>query len=382
MKTVYNHEPRKVGVDVQRRINTLKIGQKMQDLPEELWHDSFKYYVKEDPNRKGGPNLRLIRLDPEKPSLTVTGYIFNKFVHPHEDRFITPREAARLQGFPDDLKFEGTLTSVQRQVGDAVPVQLGRAVFESLLKALVKARPAQNKFSALSLFSGAGGFDIAAEQAAHHSGATIHPFACVEIEKDRCDTLNGYFGSKVKIFQQNIQDVVAEELLQTCGLAKEQVDIVYGGPPCQSFSQAGKQQGICDPRGNLIFEFIRVVEEILPPFFIMENVSNLKGISKGLLLQQILEKMESIGYSVEHRVLTATNYGSPQRRRRLIFVGTQTDVHDKARLPEPQYGNTMSLFPLKAVKTVGEAFAGLPTPDYEPIDVPPTKFLQPESNLE
>ncbi|MCA9959226.1 MAG: DNA cytosine methyltransferase, partial [Anaerolineales bacterium] len=97
MKSVYNHEPRKVGVDVQRRINALKIGQKMQDLPEELWHDSFRYYVKEDPDRKGGPNLRLIRLDPKEPSLTVTGYIFNKFVHPYEDRFITPREAARLQ---------------------------------------------------------------------------------------------------------------------------------------------------------------------------------------------------------------------------------------------------------------------------------------------
>jgi len=70
---IFNHEPRKVGINVQRRINALKIGQKMQDLPEELWHDSFRYYVKEDPNRKGVPNLRLIRLDPSKPSLTVTG---------------------------------------------------------------------------------------------------------------------------------------------------------------------------------------------------------------------------------------------------------------------------------------------------------------------
>lgn len=371
MKSVYNHEPRKVGVDVQRRINALKIGQKMQDLPEELWHDSFRYYVKEDPDRKGGPNLRLIRLDPKEPSLTVTGYIFNKFVHPYEDRFITPREAARLQGFPDDLKFEGTLTSVQRQVGDAVPVQLGCAVFESLLDALVKNQPEQNRFSALSLFSGAGGFDIAAEQATHTSGAAIHPFACVEIEKDRCDTLNGYFGNRVKVFQQNIQGVVAEELLQACGITREQVDIVYGGPPCQSFSQAGKQLGICDPRGNLIFEFIRIVEEVMPPFFVMENVSNLKGIGKGLLLQQILEKMALIGYSVQHRVLTATDYGSPQRRRRLIFVGTRKDVSVKAKLPKPRHGNTMSLFPLKPVKTVGEAFEGLPTPDYEPVDVPP-----------
>lgn len=373
MMTVFNHKPRKVGVEVQRRINALKIGQKMQDLPEELWHDSFRYYVKEDPNRKGGPNLRLIRLDPSKPSLTVTGYVFNKFVHPYENRFITPREAARLQGFPDELEFKGSLTSVQRQIGDAVPVQLGRAVFGSLMEALVAAKPEKKQFFALSLFSGAGGFDVAAEQVHHHSGATINPFACVEIEKDRCDTLRGYFGNNVTIFQKDIHEVVSDEILQTCDTAKEQVDIIYGGPPCQSFSQAGKQKGTRDPRGELIFEFIRIVSEIYPPFFVMENVSNLKGIDKGRLLQQILVEMESMGYSVKYRVLTATNYGSPQLRRRLIILGTRHDVNVKARLPEPTHGNGRSLFPLQPIKTVGEAFEGLASPNYEPVKVPPDR---------
>lgn len=371
MNQVFNHQPRKVGVDVQRRINALKIGQKMQDLPEELWHDSFRYYVKEDPNRKGGPNLRLIRLDPAKPSLTVTGYIFNKFVHPYEDRFVTPREAARLQGFPDELEFKGTLTSVQRQIGDAVPVQLGRAVFESLMNALVATQSAKKKFLALSLFSGAGGFDIAAEQASDHSEATIHPFACVEIGKDRCDTLRTHFGERTQIFQQDIRGMVVEDILGTCGTAKEQVDIIYGGPPCQSFSQAGKQLGMCDPRGDLIFEFIRVVSEIMPPFFIMENVSNLKGIDNGRLLQQIVAEMEAIGYTVNYRVLLATDYGSPQRRRRLVFVGTRHDIDVKAQLPEPHYGDVRSLFPLKPIKTVGDAFQGLPSPNYKPVNVPP-----------
>jgi DNA (cytosine-5)-methyltransferase 1 len=193
----------------------------------------------------------------------------------------------------------------------------------------------------------------------------------VEIEQDRCETLCGYFGDSVYIFQENIRDIVSDKLLQTCGMTKEQVDIVYGGPPCQSFSQAGKQKGVCDPRGNLIFEFIRIVSEIRPPFFIMENVSNLKGIDKGRLLQQILADMETSGYSVQYRLLTATDYGSPQRRRRLIFVGTRHDVAIKAKLPEPTHGDVRSLFPLKPVKTVGEAFAGIPSPDYEPVNVFP-----------
>lgn len=371
MISVFNHEPRKVGIDVQRRINALKIGQKMQDLPEELWHDSFRYYVKEDPNRKGGPNLRMIRLDPNEPSLTVTGYIFNKFVHPYENRFITPREAARLQGFPDELEFKGTLTSVQQQVGDAVPIQLGRAVFESLLEAMVKTWPSKKRFLALSLFSGAGGFDLAAAQANHSSGAVIQPFACVEIEKDRCETLMGYFGDELKIFQEDIRAVVANDLLLDCSVPKDQVDIVYGGPPCQSFSQAGKQQGTHDPRGDLIFEFIRMVSEIHPPFFVMENVPNLKGIDNGNLLQEILQEMQGLGYSVKSRILTATHYGSPQRRKRLIFLGTRKDITVKAYLPEPKYGNKPSLFPRLPVKTVADAFAGLPSPDYEPVEVPP-----------
>ncbi len=367
----FNHTPRKVGIDVQRRINALKIGQKMQDLPEELWHKSFRFYVKEDPTRKGGPNLRLIRLDPSKPSLTVTGFIFNKFVHPYEDRFITPREAARLQGFPDDLEFKGTLTSVQRQVGDAVPIQLGRAIFGSVLDALTNMFPNKKEFKALSLFSGAGGFDIAAESMEHPSGASIKSFACVESEQDRCNTLQGYFGGRSRVFQQDIRYVVADELVRICGLTLDEVNLIYGGPPCQSFSQAGKQKGKHDARGDLIFEFIRIVSEIKPAYFVMENVSNLKGIDKGQLLEQIVDEMESSGYFVRYRVLTATDFGSPQKRKRLIFIGSRNDLATRACLPSATHGDVLSLFPLKPVMTVGDAFDGLPIPDYEPVYVPP-----------
>ncbi|MFO0055974.1 MAG: DNA cytosine methyltransferase, partial [Dolichospermum sp.] len=160
LQVISNHIARRVGEDVQKRINALKIGQKMQDLPEELWHESFKFYVKHDPNRQGGPNLRMIRLDPENPSLTVTGYIFNKFVHPYEDRFITVREAARLQGLPDDLQLQGTLTSSQLQVGNAVPVPLAKAVFQQLVKQANLLGFENRSLKALSLFSGAVGMDI------------------------------------------------------------------------------------------------------------------------------------------------------------------------------------------------------------------------------
>ena len=198
---INNHIARRVGSEVQKRINALKIGQKMQDLPEELWHDDFKYYVKHDPNRKGGSeNLRMIQLEPNKPSLTVTGYIFNKFVHPDENRFITVREAARLQGFPDNIKFEGTLTSTQLQVGNAVTHAVtAKAVFQHLTIQANLLGFQNRALKALSLFSGAGGMDIGAY-------LTNNIDICLAIDNwsNACSTLRGYFKENSHILEQDI----------------------------------------------------------------------------------------------------------------------------------------------------------------------------------
>ena len=362
-QTIYNHRPRKVGETVLSRIKALRIGQKMQDLPEDLWHPSFRYYVKEDPHRKGGPNLRMIRLDPNKPSLTVTGFIYNKFVHPFEDRFITPREAARLQGFPDELEFKGSLTSVQRQIGDAVPVELGEALFRALLDFVRQHQTDVQFLDAISLFSGAGGLDIAADNVSSHRNLKWNTVAAVEIDKDRCDTLAGYFGEKFVVFNKDIQDLSTKDILARCGKAKSDIWLIYGGPPCQSFSQAGKQKGIRDPRGDLIFEFLRFVREISPPLFLMENVSNLKGIAKGQLLQDILKEIDTMDYNVDFRVLNAAHYGSAQKRRRLIIFGTRKDIGKTALLPSPTHSENGDLFGTPRFKTVGDAFRGLPPAD-------------------
>lgn len=124
-----NHETRKYTGIVLERIRHLPPGGKMGDLPSHLQHESF---VRTGDKKTGGPNMRLIRLEHNEPSLTVTAYIFNKFVHPTEDRYITPREAAVLQDFPLDYAFVGTLGQVQKQIGNAVPVGLAQAVAEEV----------------------------------------------------------------------------------------------------------------------------------------------------------------------------------------------------------------------------------------------------------
>lgn len=352
--TIHNHIARKVGPDVQRRIDALQIGQKMQDLPEELWHESFRYYVKEDPTRKGGPNLRMIRLHPDRPALTVTGYIFNKFVHPSEDRYITVREAARLQGFPDELKFEGNLGSTQLQVGNAVPIPLAHAVFQQVVRHARTVGQFNDRLCAFSLFSGAGGMDIGAE----HAG--ISTKIALEFWPDACKTLRGYFRERITVVQENILTVTDPvKLWHEKSGKKSMPDIVYGGPPCQAFSQAGKQQALEDERGQLIFEFLRFVDSLRPSYFVMENVSNLKGVGGGNLYRHILDSMEALGYHVNVAPLLAANYGTAQMRCRLFFIGSKRDI-GTVPLPEPTHSATPKLFGEQPYKTVGEAFAELP----------------------
>ncbi|MDD5356893.1 MAG: DNA (cytosine-5-)-methyltransferase [Candidatus Pacebacteria bacterium] len=352
---INNHIARKVGPDSQKRINALGIGQRMQDLPEELWHESFKYYVKHDENRVGGPNLRIIRLDPQKPSLTVTGFIFNKFVHPFENRYITVREALRLQGFPDDLELKGTLTSTQQQVGNAVPVPLAKAVFEQIVKQGLKAS-GKKIMTAFSLFSGIGGLDIGAELT-----KKITTQVALDKWKDACNTLESYPKNRAKVICEDITKVTDPlKFWKEHSGVKERPDIIHGGPPCQSFSQAGKQKGLEDDRGLLIFEFLRFVEKIKPSFFVMENVSNLKGVGGGKLYRQILKRAETAGYSVTTDILLAANYGAPQMRRRILFIGSRKG-YPKIQMPVPTHEREGSLFGGQAYVSVDEAFKGLPT---------------------
>ena len=312
-----------------------------------------------DPNRKGGPNLRIIRLDPNSPSLTVTGFVFNKFVHPYENRFITVREAARLQGFPDELEFVGSLTSTQRQVGNAVPIQLAQSVFESVAAKLDKLGAVENKvLTAMSLFSGAGGMDIGAEKV-NINGVRLSTRLCTDLWHDACLTLKKYFGNRMAIVEQDFSQVTNPDIFfkEKTGL-NHLPDIIYGGPPCQSFSQAGKQKGTEDLRGSLVYDFIRSVQVIRPKAFVMENVSNLKGISGGALLKELISSFKKLGYNVIHKVLAATDYGSPQSRKRIFIIGIK-DTIGKPSFPPPTHSPFPSFLELPYT-TVGEAFKGLP----------------------
>jgi len=350
---VPNHETRKYSGVVLERIVHLPPGGKMGDLPEYLQHESF---IRTGEKKTGGPNMRLIRLEKNKPSLTVTAYIFNKFVHPTEDRYITPREAAILQDFPLDYEFKGTLGQVQKQIGNAVPVGLARALATEVAKYFERLNKA-GEIKIASYFTGAGGLDLGFEQA---SDEFVEFKTCftTDIEEWAEDTINAN-RPEWNFKRADITKLDPAAVKTIIGRAP---DIIIGGPPCQPFSVAGKQKATKDPLGILYRDYIRHVRELQPEIVVMENVYGLAQVKSANMIEEIYKSFQKIGYEVTHRELMAADYGVPQKRRRLFFVAAK-NLH-YFHYPQPTHCETKNLLGLPAYRGAGEALSVLPKPTY------------------
>lgn len=109
--------------------------------------------------------------------------------------------------------------------------------------------------------------------------------------------------------------------------------MIIGGPPCQGFSIAGNigRKFVDDPRNRLFKEFVRFVKVIKPKFFVMENVARLYNHNKGKTRQEIITDFENLGYKVACKILNSADYGVPQVRKRVIFIGTSTGYSNEYR---------------------------------------------------
>lgn len=182
----------------------------------------------------------------------------------------------------------------------------------------------------LSLFSGGGGLDIAF----HDAGFDVYQM--VEINPGYVETLmlNSQEGHRLegaKPLCINIMDFNPPNSLD--------VDFIIGGPPCQTFSAAGRRaagvSGIDDPRGNLFQEYVRILKKLQPKGFLFENVYGILGAQDGKPWKDIVKAFESAGYKISYRILDAADYGVPQQRERLIVVGTRDDYF---AFPRPTHG--------------------------------------------
>ena len=157
-------------------------------------------------------------------------------------------------------------------------------------------------------FAGIGAFRSAFEK--------VGGFECVgwcEIDKFAQKAYRALYDTEREVFYEDITKINYGSM--------PDFDLLVGGPCCQSFSVAGRRRAFEDDRGNLFFNYIKILEVKRPKYFIAENVPNLLGISKGECYRIILEKISELGYSVCWRVLNSAGFGIPQSRRRLFLVG-------------------------------------------------------------
>lgn len=200
-----------------------------------------------------------------------------------------------------------------------------------------------NKYNIIDLFAGVGGLSYGFSQMPE-----FNIIAANEIEKDIsiAYTLNH---PGVNMINCDIYDLTEEILASVLG--GEKVDIVVGGPPCQSYSTLGKRQ--MDERANLFMQYKRILQILQPRAFVFENVVGILSMDKGRLFQQIKSEFEKLGYSLKYRVLDAVDFGVPQHRERVILVGFKNN--NNFVYPLPTHGDG-----LKPYVTLREAIGDLP----------------------
>lgn len=237
--------------------------------------------------------------------------------------------------------------------------------------------------------------------------------ACIEKNPIFCETIRlnqkkGRLPAEAMVLEADISKLSPKEVLDSLNLAPENIDLIIGGPPCQSFSTAGKRGTVQDPRGTLLWDFLRFVEYVQPRFFLMENVRGL--LSAALKHRPIAERPEKGGRALEEDEkpgsvvslfardlalktrnayhldifeVNAVNYGAPQIRERVLFIGNA--VGAQIDFPDPTHGcaaeirnppKQLSFFEQQSLqpwRTLRDALGDLAEADMRVLDFSPRK---------
>ncbi|WP_032120660.1 DNA cytosine methyltransferase [Clostridium amazonitimonense] len=220
-----------------------------------------------------------------------------------------------------------------------------------------------NDINVIDLFCGCGGLSYGFEMAGYN--------VLLGIDNDKMALETFKLNHKnSKIICGDITEIKYTDIINLIG--DKQIDLIVGGPPCQGMSLSGPRK-FHDPRNKLYLSFIRLVEEIQPKGFVIENVPGLISLFGGAIKDSILQEFSRLGYKVEYKVLNAAEYGVPQFRKRVIFVGLKEGVFS---FPEPTHnennyvscGMAISDLPSLDKDYLGaeeEGYESLPICDYQ-----------------
>ncbi len=214
----------------------------------------------------------------------------------------------------------------------------------------------------IDLFSGCGGLSYGLEKAGFDIAFAVDNW------KDSLETL-AYNHKNTKTYLADLGKETAEYICKKNGIKKGSIDVVVGGPPCQGFSISGKRNPN-DPRNKLYESFVDFVSFLKPKIFLMENVPNLVSMQEGRIKDEIIKDFEKEGYKVSWKIMDASEYGVPQKRRRVIFMGLRNGkefIFPKPKMQEVVSAKeALSDLPEETLLE-GQSYRASPLSDYQKL---------------
>jgi len=311
-QVIHNHNTANLSELDMRMVRAVPEGGNWKDIPTSIPSRRLDQIRESYQRGEGSRSTYYGRLRRDRPSYTINTY-FNRpgngcHIHYEQDRVLSQREAARLQSFPDAFEFHGPQGSINNQIGNAVPPLLAFQIANSL----------GVTGAYVDLFSGAGGLGLG------FKWAGWEPTVANDIEPRFLETYRANVHGNA-VVGSLAEAEVFERLVAICKEAKKEDEPfwVLGGPPCQGFSTAGNKRTREDPRNQLVWSYIRLLEAVQPDGFVFENVTGLLNMKQGRVYAEVCKAFSEVMPVVKGQVLTASEYGVPQRRKRVILVGTR-----------------------------------------------------------
>lgn len=349
-------------------ISHIPIGGNWQQIPEKVPSERLRQIRAMSAERGVVRTTYYGRLRPDQPSYTIATY-YNRpgngtNIHPYEDRTLSHREAARLQSFPDVYGFLGGDGAVRKQIGNAVPPLLGKAVAEHILNTGIEDGPV------VDLFAGAGGLSLGFELAgmnvavaADNNKPALSTYAFNHLTESIADPSS----EKTLLIGADLSDPRQREGAYASirqKLKGAPPRILMGGPPCQGFSYAGFRDPN-DRRSDLAVAFLDFVDALRPDVVLLENVEGLLTAKGGAVVRDLMQTLNDLGYPVEKPwVLAAEQFGVPQMRRRVFLAAKRGESIPE---PRPLFERCLGRREKAGIErsgqypvTVAEAFHGLP----------------------
>jgi DNA (cytosine-5)-methyltransferase 1 len=309
---------------------------------------------------KGSRSTYYGRLKGDMPAYTISTYFPRPGngcnIHYSQERTMTQREAARIQSFPDDFVFTGSMTAINNQIGNAVPPLLAYQ--------LAAAFPFKGQF--VDLFCGAGGLSLG------FTWAGWKPIIGNDIDAAAIAT-HGVNIKEETICGDITSSEVVEAIVSRCQAATaENPELplyVIGGPPCQGFSTANRYGNMNDQRNWLFKSYTDILRRIEPQGFVFENVTGILNFEQGRFFEMIKQDLSQSVEEITVFKLNCAEFGIPQRRNRVIVVGSEKEILSSYHLnpitkvpaiESKQIALQLGLAELPDVVSVREALSDLP----------------------